>query len=224
MIKALIKKDLYNLSSYKVSLIIIVLFCGIAIIGTNSINYAPIIICTIVGMISLSTFSYDEIAKSNKYILTLPTNRKEIIKSKFILAIGGTVLGGILGFLLTILVANVMNYIRPDNLINIDCGSLIASTIGGMWGIALIQAIQIPSIYKWGPEKGRIQMFVLIFILVAVVAGIGFLLMKSRINVDMEMIESFMNRFGLILLAVLMFVMYYVSYKISYKIYRNKEE
>ena len=85
MIKGLLKKDLYNLATYKASLIIIILFCGIAIIGTESVQFAPIIICTIVGMISLSTFNYDEIAKSDKYILTLPTNRKEIVKEKFIL-------------------------------------------------------------------------------------------------------------------------------------------
>ena len=80
MIKGLLKKDLYNLASYKASLIITVIFCGIAIIGTEAVNYGPIIICTIIGMISLSTFNYDEIAKSNKYILTLATNKKEIIK------------------------------------------------------------------------------------------------------------------------------------------------
>ena len=85
------------------------LFCGIAIISTGSINYGPIIICTIMGMIALSTFSYDEMAKSNKYILGLPTTKKEIIQSKFILAIGATILGGVLGILITILVANVMN-------------------------------------------------------------------------------------------------------------------
>ena len=64
MIKGLLKKDLYNLASYKASLIIIVLFCGIAIVGTEAINWGSIIICTIVGMIALSTFSYDEIASS----------------------------------------------------------------------------------------------------------------------------------------------------------------
>ena len=68
-------------------------------------------------MISLATFSYDEMAKSNKYILTLPTNRKEIVKEKFILAIGSTILGGILGLTLTIIVTNVMKYLRPENII-----------------------------------------------------------------------------------------------------------
>lgn len=224
MIKGLIKKDLYNLSSYKSSLIIMIIFCGIAIVGTNAVSYAPLIICTITGMIALSTFSYDEIAKSNKYILTLPTNKKEIIRSKFILAIGGTILGGVLGVLLTILLANVMNYIRPNELINLDYGELLISTVAGMWGISLVQSIQIPSIYKWGAERGRIQMFVLIFILIVAVGGIGFLALKSGIDIDLGMIESFMNEFGIILLVVLMFAMYFISYKVSYRIYRNKEE
>lgn len=224
IIKGLIKKDLYNLSSYKSSLIIMILFCGIAIIGTKAINYASIIICTIVGMISLSTFSYDEIAKSNKYILTLPTDRKEIIKAKYILAIGATILGGILGLLITIIVVNVMNYLRPEDIINIDYEGLIVSTIGGMWGISLIQSIQIPSIYKWGAEKGRIQMFILLFILVAVVIGIGFLIMKANFNIDIKAINSFMNKFGIMILVALMIIMYYISYNISYKIYKNKEE
>lgn len=224
MIKGLIKKDLLNLSSYKTSLIIVVICCGIAIISTGSINYGPIIICTILGMISLSTFSYDEIAKSNKYILGLPTNKKEIIKSKFILAIGATIIGGILGLIITILVTKIMNYLKPEELINIDYESLIVTTIGGMFGISLIQTIQIPSIYKWGAEKGRIQMFILIFILFLIIAGIGLLIMKSNLNINIEMIENFMNKFGIILLVLLMAIMYFISYKISYKIYKNKEE
>ena len=201
-----------------------VLFCGIAIIGTKAINFAPIIICTIVGMIALSTFSYDEISKSNKYLLTLPTNKKEIVKEKFILAIGATILGGILGLLLTIIVINVMNYVRPENMINIDYESLITTTIGGMWGISLIQAIQIPSIYKWGAEKGRIQMFILLFLLILAILGIAFLIMKTNLNINLEMIESFMNKFGIALLILAMVVMFFISYKISYKIYKNKEE
>ena len=224
MIKGLLKKDLYNLASYKASLIIIVLFCGIAIVGTEAINWGSIIICTIVGMIALSTFSYDEIAKSNKYILTLPTNRKEIVKEKFILAIGATILGGILGLLLTIIVANVMNYVRPENMININYESLITTTIGGMFGISLIQAIQIPSIFKWGAEKGRIQMFILLFIIIVIAAGAGFLIMKANLNINMEMLENFINQFGLVLLVALMIVMYSISYVISYRIYKNKKE
>ena len=224
MIKGLLKKDLYNLATYKASLIIIILFCGIAIIGTESVQFAPIIICTIVGMISLSTFNYDEIAKSNKYILTLPTNRKEIVKEKFIFAIGATILGGLLGLFLTIIVVNVLNFVRTDNVINLDYESLMITTISGMWGISLIQAIQIPSIFKWGAEKGRIQMFVLLFVIIAVVAGIAFLIMQTNFQIDVEMLKNMLHQFGIIILVCTMIMMYYISYKVSYKIYRNKEE
>ncbi len=224
MIKGLLKKDLYNLSSYKTSLIITILFCGIAIIGTDAITIAPTVICAIIGMISLSTFSYDEISKSNKYILALPTNRKEIVKEKYILAIGATILGGLLGILLTIIVANIMNYLRPENIINLDYEILSTTVIGGIFCISLLQAIQIPSMFKWGAEKGRIQMFISVFIIIGIIAGIYFLITKFNININIEMLSDFINKFGLIILVVLMFIMYFVSYKIAYKIYRNKEE
>ena len=224
MIKGLLKKDIYNLSSYKTSLIIIVLFCGIAIIGTDAIYWGSIIIGIIVGMISLSTFSYDEISKSNKYILTLPVTRKEIVLEKYILAIGATILGGLLGFILTLLVGNVMNYLRPDNLIDINIETLLTTSIGGMFGISLIQSIQIPSIFKWGAEKGRIQMFIIIFFLIIIGIGIGFLIQQAGLSIDIEKLEQTLKQFNLDILIILMAIMYFISYLISYKIYKNKEE
>lgn len=223
-IKGLTKKDLYNLSNYKVTLIIIIIFCGIAIIGTSAIEYGPIIICAMFGMISLSTFSYDEIAKSNKYILTLPTNKKEIIKSKYIFSIVCAIIGAIIGFILTVIITNILNYVRPEKIINIDYNKLIITTIGGLWGISLIQSIQIPSIYKWGAEKGRIQMFILVFALVVIISGAMFLLIKANININLAAIEQFFNTYGIGILLISIVIMHYISYKISFKIYSNTEE
>lgn len=219
MIKGLLKKDLYNLAAYKTSMIIMVLFCGIAIIGSRAVTFGPIIICTMVGMIALSTFNYDEIAKSNKYILSLPTNRNEIVKAKFILAIASVIIGGIIGIIITIIVINIINYIKPEDIINIDYRGLIISTVGGMFGIALIQSIQIPSIYKWGAEKGRIQMFVIIFIIIIMVAGIVYVLLKTGLNINLVNINNFFNKFGIVILLTSLIIMYYISYKISYKIF-----
>ncbi len=58
----LIKKDLLNLGSYKIS-IFMMLICVLIIgsIGENTCTYIPIIMASMVGMIGLSTFSYDEI-------------------------------------------------------------------------------------------------------------------------------------------------------------------
>ena len=48
--------------------------------------------------------------------------------------------------------------------------------------------------------------------------------MKANLNINMEMLENFINQFGLLLLVALMIVMYSISYVISYRIYKNKEE
>ena len=219
MIKGLLKKDLYNLAAYETSMIIMVLFCGIAIIGSRAVTFGPIIICTMVGMIALSTFNYDEIAKSNKYILSLPTNRNEIVKAKFILAIASV----IIGIIITIIVINIINYIKPEDIINIDYRGLIISTVGGMFGIALIQSIQIPSIYKWGAEKGRIQMFVLVFGMVVIISGIAFLFMKTNVVINTGIIENLLNNYGIPLLVGVIILMYFISYKISCKIFYKKD-
>lgn len=219
----LIKKDLLNLSSYKTSLLILIIFCAIAIGSTDTITFVPIIVCAITGMIALSTFNYDETSQADKYILSLPVTRQDIVLSKFILAISSTIIGALLGFLFTIFLVNILNIIRPDSLIILDYNNLLTTTIGAMFGISLIQSIQIPSIYKWGAEKGRIQMFVLIFVLVVLILGISYLVMNSNFNINLEDIENFMNKFGIITLILAMIIMYYTSFKLSLKIFKHKD-
>lgn len=219
----LIKKDLLNLSSYKTSLLILIIFCAIAIGSTGTITFVPIIVCAITGMIALSTFNYDETSQADKYILSLPVTRQDIVLSKFILAISSTIIGALLGFLFTIFLVNILNIIRPDSLITLDYNNLLTTTIGAMFGISLIQSIQIPSIYKWGAEKGRIQMFVLIFVLVVLILGISYLIMNSNFNINLEDIENFMNKFGIITLILAMIIMYYISFKLSLKIFKHKD-
>lgn len=219
----LIKKDLLNLSSYKTSLLILIIFCAIAIGSTGTITFVPIIVCAITGMIALSTFNYDETSQADKYILSLPVTRQDIVLSKFILAISSTIIGALLGFLFTIFLVNILNIIRPDSLITLDYNNLLTTTIGAMFGISLIQSIQIPSIYKWGAEKGRIQMFVLIFVLVVLILGISYLVMNSNFNINLEDIENLMNKFGIITLILAMIIMYYISFKLSLKIFKHKD-
>lgn len=201
-----------------------VLFCSMAIIGTEAVYWGSVVTGVIVGMISLSTFSYDEMAKSNRYVLTLPVTRKEIVLEKYILAVGATVLGSLLGFILTLLIGNLMNYVRPDNIIDINLDTLLSTSLGGLFGVSLIQAIQIPSIFKWGAEKGRIQMLIGIFALVVLAAGAGFVIQQLGITVDFAAIKSILKGFGPVALVALSSLFYLISYMISVRIYRDKEE
>ena len=130
----LIKKDILNLSSYKISLLVMfVCVFAIGSAGEEMWRYIPIVMTTMLGMIALSTFSYDELAKSNEYVLSLPVNKKEIVVEKYILVISMALIGGIVGFIITPIFANILNNIRADNIINVDYNSLLYSTLGGMF-------------------------------------------------------------------------------------------
>lgn len=67
-------------------------------------------------------------------------------------------------------------------------------------------------------------MFILVLIIVAILGGMYFLINKANINIDMEMINSFITKFGVWILIISTIVMYFISYKIAYKIYKSKEE
>ena len=220
----LIKKDMLNLSSYKISLLVMfVCVLAIGVAGEEMWKYIPIVMTTMTGMIALSTFSYDENAKSDEYVLSLPVNKKEMVIEKYILVISMALIGGIIGFIITPIFVNILNNIRADNIINVDYNSLLYTTLGGIFGISLILTIKIPSIYKWGAEKGRIQMFILFFIIILLALGIAYLVTHNLgININENAINAFFQKFGIAIVICLLIFMYYISYRISYKVFKNK--
>ena len=225
VIKGLLKKDLLNLASYKQSLLKIIAFLAIfSAFNKGMIQFLPIAVSTAMGMIVLSTFNYDEIAKADNFILSFPTNRKEVVKEKYILVVSSMILGGIIGVILTILVNYIMMNINPEFQVVIDYHSLLVTTLSGMFGITLVEAIQIPSIYKWGAEKGRVQMFILIFLIVAIITGAVFLFSHFNIGLSLDSLNTFLSNYGLIILIITTIFMLYISYKISCKIYCKKSD
>lgn len=215
--KGLMKKDLYNLSSYKVSLLIALIFCSCFVLMDN-INFGPVIFSVMLGMMTLSTFNYDETSKSEKYILSLPVTKKEIILSKYVLGVFASVIGAFLGMAITIVLVEIYNIVS-SSAIFYSIESLFSTTIGSIFGVSFIQAIQIPSIYKWGAERGRIQMFIIIVI----IAVVGVLLTSLLKGIDISALTKIFNQYGLILIILATIFMYAISYKISLKIYKNKE-
>ena len=219
-IKGLIVKDLLNLSHYKFSLLIVILvFIGLGVSSKSSLTFMPIMLMTAIGMIGLSTFSYDEMSKADKYLLTFPTDKKEMVKAKYILIIGMIVLGAIISIIATY----GINYIVYSEIPDIE--PILTMVLGGVFGISLVEAIQIPSVYKWGAEKGRIQMFVLIILIGALIGGLVFLITSAGLSIqfDTNQILGFIKNFGTYILIAVILLMYFLSYKLSCKIYMKKE-
>lgn len=219
VIKGLIIKDILQLKNYKKTLIVFILiFTLTSISGTDVTGNMLAIMLTLgFGMFSMASFNYDELNKADRYILTFPLTKKQVVLSKYILVIGSTVIGSILGTILGLIVTFAIN----KQVLNIE--ELILAGLGGIFGIGLIEAIQIPCVYKWGAEKGRIQM-VIVTAFVALLAG-GVMFIGEKINIQFTSNNIFDIFSGFLPLGfiVVIIAMYYISYKVAYKIYEKKE-
>ncbi len=216
--KGLILKDLLQLKTYKRTLIVfVIVFIATSLTQENTRNLLVVMMTLGLGMFSIATFSYDEMAKADRFVLTLPLTKKEVIQSKYTLVVTATILGAILGMLVSIILSLAIQKELPN------VQELVTLAIGGIFGIGIVEAIQIPCIYKYGAEKGRIQIFIFMAIIAFVIGGIIFIGEKMSISfLTNDWIYNFIN-FLPILLVILTAVIYFISYKIAYRIYSKKE-
>ena len=218
-IKGLLVKDILQLKSYKKTLIFfIIIFILTSISNDGRIGSALIIMLTLgFGMFSIASFSYDETNKADKFILTLPLTKKEVVLSKYILIISSTVIGSIIGIILSCIFSIILSKQIPNIF------EILSVALGGILVIGFIESVQIPCIYKWGAEKGRIQMMIL-SALVALLAGvISFAVEKANIQLQSNNIIEIINQYLPLIFIVLTIIIYYISYRVSYKIYDRKE-
>lgn len=105
-IKGLLIKDLLQLKSYKKNFILSIIIYGLLILfnakDTDMIYIGSAMIMFLFSTYAMATFNYDEKSKSDRYILTLPITKKEVILSKYILAIISLLIGSIIGLILSI--------------------------------------------------------------------------------------------------------------------------
>jgi len=220
--KGLIIKDLLQLKSYMKTLIIFMVIFILVSIEQSNLNNDGILIVMMtlgLGMFGMATFSYDEMAKADRYILTMPFTRKEVVLSKYILLLSLTTLGSIIGMILNIIISVIFKNSFPNIM------DLISMALGGILGISLVESTYIPCIYKLGSEKGRIYMFIVTMILAFLSGGIFYFGEKivTNFSIDISFFSNIFELFFPIILLSFIIIIYFVSYKISYKIYSKKE-
>src|SRR5690554_4291410 len=109
----LIKKDLLNIyKSIKLIGVLVIFYGFIAFIGNNTQDFSAIFIF-IFAMLMLSTYSYDELAQWDRYALTMPLSRDNIVQAKYIMMI----LIALMGFLVSNISLLVLNRITKADYI-----------------------------------------------------------------------------------------------------------
>ncbi len=213
----LIKKDLLNIyKSIKLIGVLVIFYGFIAFIGNNPQDFSAIFIF-IFAMLMLSTYSYDELAQWDRYALTMPLSRDNIVQAKYIMMI----LIALMGFLVSNISLLVLNRITKADYIFQG----IEISAAGSVIIIVFYSIIIPIITKLGVTKARIYFFA-IYMVLFMSGSFVFKRIKDKNYIPpKELLDLFelliKNIYVIIPLLVLLILI--ISYMISIKIYRKKE-
>ncbi|MDR0980379.1 MAG: ABC-2 transporter permease [Methanocalculaceae archaeon] len=132
----LLYKDLLNLNStMKYLAVMILIFCAIFIPMGNEL---PVLIILVLfgAMLPISTITYDTTARWDKYAVSLPMIREEIVGTRYQLMLGGVCVAGIVSLTIAVAMTVLMpgkgvfvTFINPLALavIFVACGIFLGS-------------------------------------------------------------------------------------------------
>lgn len=155
--KGLILKDLLNLKRHaKTMLIIFVFYAVLAIAGSETTVFGGIIAIMTV-MLTITSMAYDEHSNWDKYALTMPLTRRDLVLSKYAL---GAILSGIA------LLLNLAFQLLLGSGAALEAVLISLALFGA--GI-LYLSLLLPLLFKLGVERGRLAMIMVLFLPTAVV-------------------------------------------------------
>ena len=209
--KGLILKDIYNIKYNAKSMVfLLVLFAFIFIPQQGSIGYIAMstILCS---FMVVTTMSFDKMANWDKYALTMPLTRKDIVMSKYIILLVFDFIGVLCGVVIS---AIVDIYLGKFNGIELLSGVNVGISLS-----VIFSGIMLPLIYKFGVEKARMLMIACYLIPSLSIVGMSKLL--SHFNLTMN-IDEFTNVI-MAILPVFSILLLAASYCISLRIYKKEE-
>lgn len=205
--KGLLLKDLYMMKAYcKSYALFVVVFLAASLINGNAFFiYYPCLMC---GMIPLSLLSYDERSRFIQYSVSLPVTRAQTVSAKYL--VGLFTQGAVL------IVAGIVQGLRmkangsfvPDEFAVMMLSMLVVSM--------LASAIPLPFVFRYGVEKGRIALYVM----VGFVCASAVLLSKGINGMPRERILP-AQLFAI--LAVLGIGVFALSWYLSVAFYKKRE-
>lgn len=208
--KGLILKDLYYIRNNFKMILVFLLFFGIMFIRGNTILMGIGMITIILGNICIGTISADDKDNWDKYALTMPISRKDLIVEKFVF-VNSFIISA---FLLVSIVAIV--------LYKIFSLEFIISLILLLSILMIIINLEIFITYKYGGEKTTIY----IFGIFGSIAFIGFILGKFFPDL-LEKIIIFVDSVNLSLLGIsalgIAIICITLFFTLTFKIIKNRE-
>ena len=143
--KGLIIKDLFLLRKQGKILLLLAAFYTAFSIFTKNISMLGAIVALMCVMMPITTLSYDEYCKWDRYALAMPVSGKTIVLSKYVLGLLLTLAGSILAAVFSVGIVAVTGEMPfGEALFTIFCTSIIS--------LLFLSAI-LPLLFKFGVEK-----------------------------------------------------------------------
>ena len=214
--KGLLIKDILNMKNYMKQLVLVLIFFIAYGIFLKNGTFVGTMITLMLSMQVITTMSYDEYAKWDKYALTMNINRKDIIISKYIFFTISIIIGIEVG---------ITTSIAINQIAKLDTGmnEIIVTSIVVPCVFAILFSIIIPVVFKTGVEKGRIVMMLILFIPAILVGAIVKISEKANITMPSPSNLEILMKFGVLGLVLLTILAVFISYKVSLSIYNKKE-
>ena len=214
--RGLLEKDFRLLKGQK-NFFLIVLVITVLLSLNSEESFAVTYLTFIAGFLTMSTFSYDDNGNCLPFLLTLPVSRNLYVKSKYVLGLLLTSAGWLLGMIVSVAVSLVhKNMPTPEELLFQVIWILV-------WMIIL--SLTLPPLFKYGAEKGRMAMLVVMLVLLAAIYGISN--MAEELGFDTNAAISELPGLGTVAIiaavAVITLILVLISYSISVKIVQKKE-
>lgn len=156
----LVKKDFYLAAGLARSyLIVAAIFLVLSLAGIYEFSFLSSFMSLLCIMLPVNVFSYDEQAKWDKYAAALPGGRRAVVQARYVFTLivsaGAVVLGGAVGA-----AACLLDPTTGETLWEM----VLSTAAGGSVGI-LLNAVMLPLMFKFGVQKGRLYLALVLAIL-----------------------------------------------------------
>ncbi len=211
----LLYKDLLNLTpTLKYLVFMALIFCVVFIPLGNEL---PVYIILIMfgALLPTTAISFDTAARWDKYAVSLPVTRREIVAARYQLMVGGICVAGII----SLIIAVAMMILMPGEGIFLPYFSPLMLMVLFVACGLLLGSIALPLTLKFGVEKMRYIIMVVALTPVVVIFGMSFFADLSGITPTDPVLMPVI--IGVLLAVTALFV--YVSFWLSVRIYAKKE-
>lgn len=208
--KALFLKDLYMLQSMMKQMLVMVVFYIVVLVTTGATDALSFVLILFAVTFTFSTLSLDEALKWDRYALSGPPTRRDVVCAKYALALA--LLAAAL--LISLLSYALLGLAMPSRPLAEMLLMMGAELCLGLLALAVI----LPAIYKYGAEKGR--MLLVAVLMIPILAAV---LYSKYAPPGLRQLVQAYTHFLPVALALVTVGGVYLSYRISLRIYTNKD-